>query len=398
MRKITILTIVFINILFIVGCSQEASNNGFYTVEFFGPNQELITETEIYENELIDKPADPVYLNYEFVGWFTSTQHHTKWNFNIDKVNRHLKLYARFETKITHTISSQNGLDNEGNPVYIKENIEENIRVNPKVVVSFSLDIADIFMNIGMDKLNLMRFGIPKSNLPETLNMFDSNMYPNVGTLFEPNYDALDLILPELIIIGGRSSNLYDTLSQKYPNADILDVSNTIFSFETQNQVFTNLGNIFPQIKETLDNYLLEFNTRKETIKSLNHSKNALFVLLNNADISIFGAGSRYGVIYDEFGFTPSDPNLKTLESHGNIVSFEYISQVNPQTIFILDRAQAVESSGSINLFINNQLVKNTVAGKNSDIYVLEPFSWYILPGGITSTLQMLDDIEQVFK
>ena len=35
-------------------------------------------------------------------------------------------------------------------------------------------------------------------------------MYFNLGTLFIPDWDALDLFQPELIILGSRSSGAYD--------------------------------------------------------------------------------------------------------------------------------------------------------------------------------------------
>ena len=44
-------------------------------------------------------------------------------------------------------------------------------------------------------------------------------MYFNLGTLFIPDWDALDLFQPELIILGSRSSGAYDRLNQQFPNA-----------------------------------------------------------------------------------------------------------------------------------------------------------------------------------
>src|SRR5690606_17803394 len=104
-----------------------------------------------------------------------------------------------------------------------------------------------------------------------------------------------------------------------------------------------------------------------------------------------------YGVLYSEFGFTPSDPNVGLTTEHGQIVSYEYVSDINPEIIFLMDRGLATGSTGSTNQVIQNGLIQNTDAGKNENIYLLDPQAWYILPGGITSTLQMIEDIEQVF-
>lgn len=299
---------------------------------------------------------------------------------------------------ITQTVSVEIGKDSEGEPIYEKQTVTSTVRKNPKVVVTFALEIADILSVVGLEKAGITYFGLPKANLPESIRQFASNKYPNTGTLFEPNYDTLDLMMPDLIIIGGRSSSLYSSFKSEYPNTDILDVSNTTFTFERQKEVFTNLGLIFPEIKVDLEAQQAKITQNFETVRNKVDGHNALFLQVNGDQISVFGVGSRYGVLYSDFNFVASDPDLKTLEAHGNIVSFEYVSEINPQIIFLMDRSAAVGSSGAIDQIINNALIQNTDAGKNNDIYILDPMSWYILPGGINSSLQMIEDIDQVFK
>lgn len=299
---------------------------------------------------------------------------------------------------ITQTVSVEVGKNSDNEPIYEKQTVTSTVHTNPKVVVTFALEIADILSVVGLEKAGITYFGLPKANLPESIRQFASDKYPNTGTLFEPNYDTLDLMMPDLIIIGGRSSSLYSLLKTNYPNTDILDVSNTTFSFERQKEVFTNLGLIFPDIKVDLNAQQARITQNFETVRNKVDGHNALFLQVNGDQISVFGVGSRYGVLYSEFNFVASDPDLKTLEAHGNIVSFEYVSEVNPQIIFLMDRSAAVGSSGAIDQIINNALIQNTDAGKNDDIYILDPMSWYILPGGINSALQMIEDIDQVFK
>lgn len=391
--------VCMLGIVFSLSACMNFNNfTGIAQIEFKSISGEVYYKVEVESGYLIDKPQDPTYLDYEFKGWFKDKMFLNAWNFETDKVENHTTLYAKFVTSITHTVSKQNGTNSLNEPTYqrVVETIE--VRVEPKVVVSFSLDIADIFKNVGLDKTQISVFGMPKSNLPESLNEFADAIYPNTGTLFVPNYDVIDLMIPDLIIIGGRSASLYDTLKVKYPNADVIDVSNTNFNFEVQNQVFDNLGKVFPKIKTDLIMYQSNFAQSVLEIKQKSNGIDALFLLVNDDNISVFGSGSRYGVIYNEFGFTSSDPDAVTLDSHGNIVSFEYVSAINPSVIFLLDRSQALGSSGAIDLIKNNQLIKNTKAGQANDIYVLDANSWYILPGGISSTIQMIEDINQVFS
>ncbi len=301
-----------------------------------------------------------------------------------------------YETvEITHTVTKT--VNQNGETKTERVEVTQSFRVNPKVVATMTLEIVDIMDVIGQNEMGIQILGLPKSNLPSFLNEYQDDQYPNIGTLFEINKDAMDLLMPELIIIGGRSSVLYETLKTDYPNADVLDVSNSNFLFSTQAKVFNNLGLIFPSIKTTLNQYLTQFESDLTEINELTDGKEALFLLVNGDDISVFGDNSRYGVLYSEFGFTPSDPNVGLTTEHGQIVSYEYVSDINPEVIFLMDRGLATGSTGSTNQVIQNGLIQNTDAGKNENIYLLDPQAWYILPGGITSTLQMIEDIEQVF-
>lgn len=272
--------------------------------------------------------------------------------------------------------------------------VTEEFKVNPKIVAVFALEVVDIFDYVGLEEAGIELLGLPKQNLPSFLSKYSSETYPNVGTLFEVNKDALDLLIPDLIIIGGRSATLYDSLKKDYPYADILDVSNSNpYSLDNQKKVFENLGKIFPNIKDSLNNKMDEFETNINELKIKASGKDALFLLVNGTALSVFGAGSRYGTLYEDFGFDPSDPSIGVTAAHGNTVTVEYVSQVNPTYIFLMDRGVATGASGSTDQVLNNQLIKETTAGINGNIYLLTPEVWYILPGGITSTEVMISDI-----
>lgn len=58
----------------------------------------------------------------------------------------------------------------------------------------------------GIEKTGIEKLGIQKteSNLPDYLSKYMSDEYVNVGSLFEADYDSLDLLAPDLIIYGNR--------------------------------------------------------------------------------------------------------------------------------------------------------------------------------------------------
>jgi len=272
--------------------------------------------------------------------------------------------------------------------------VVEQFKVNPKIVAVFALEVVDILDYVGLDEVGIELLGLPKQNLPSFLTEYEKDKYPNVGTLFEINKDAMDLLMPDLIIIGGRSAALYDSLKLEYPNADVLDVSNSNpYTLANQKAVFENLGKIFPNVKDKLDEKMNQFESEIIELKTKAQGKDALFLLVNGSALSVFGSGSRYRTLYEDFGFEPSDPDVGVVADHGNTVTVEYVSQVNPSYIFLMDRGVATGSSGSTDQVLNNQLIKETTAGINGNIYLLTPEVWYILPGGITSTEIMISDI-----
>lgn len=112
--------------------------------------------------------------------------------------------------------------------------------------------------------------------------------------------------------------------------------------------------------------------------------------------LSVYGLGSRYGMLYNEFGFKPADENIESA-THGQKVSFEYIVEVNPDYLFVMDRADVTggESSSGI---LDNQLIQATDAYKNDNISYLDAHIWYVSSGGITGTMRMVEQVTEAIK
>lgn len=93
---------------------------------------------------------------------------------------------------------------------------------------------------------------------PDYLSEYMSDEYVNVGSLFEADYDTLDLLNPELIIYGNRFGAWDDNegeslnkLKEHYPDADLLfyQVEGDTFGTDIKRNCET-LSAIFPGIKE----------------------------------------------------------------------------------------------------------------------------------------------------
>ena len=72
-------------------------------------------------------------------------------------------------------------------------------------------------------------------------------------------------------------------------------------------------------------------------MKATATGKKALIILANEGKISAYGPGSRFGILHDVFGFGAVDPNIE-VSTHGKDISNEYIVEMNPDYLFVVDR------------------------------------------------------------
>ncbi|MDY0074621.1 MAG: ABC transporter substrate-binding protein [Acholeplasmataceae bacterium] len=304
--------------------------------------------------------------------------------------------FEREEVTLTFDVTS-GALANETNSGWTggtRVSVTKTFKTNPKAVAIFAYDALDMIDAVGYDKTSIKELGVPKNNIPTYLNAYNTTSVVNVGTLFVPDWDALDLFMPDLIIINSRSAGAYDQLSENYPYADILDVTLVNGEYlEGMTRNVNNLAKIFPSIADELQEKLTEITSSMETIKQTTKDHEALFIMVNGEALSFYGPTGRFAVLYDEFGFIPSDDKAEEGGSHGNVIGYEYVASVNPEILFLLDRGVATGGSSSIDTVINNQLIKGTEAGQNDHMYTLDPIAWYISAGGFQSTDQMIEDL-----
>lgn len=305
------------------------------------------------------------------------------------------------KVKITQTVTVTVGTNDLGEKITEKKEVESEMFVNPERVVSFSYGVSDMLYYANFFDAGIKEFAIAKgSSLPEMLDQFNSDIYPNAGTLFEENRDVLDLINPDLIILDGRSASLYTDLVKAYPNADVLDVSNTNFSFDKQKEVVEILGKLFPRVKDKLDSKISELEEKLNLIGKETNNFKALFLMSNGDKLSVSGKDGRYGSLHKEFGFSEADPDGKVGDAHGNNISKEYLTELDSKNsldvLFIMDRAAVVSGveTGLENL-LNDPQFKALNAVKNNRFYILNPEAWYLVTGGFTSTETMINDILQ---
>ncbi|OHR68271.1 ABC transporter [Bacillus sp. HMSC76G11] len=263
---------------------------------------------------------------------------------------------------------------------------ETKVPKNPEKVVVFDFGTLD-----SMDKLGVEAAGVPQENVPFYLSKYEDAKYENVGGLKEPDFEKINEMEPDLIIISGRQQDSYEEMSKIAPTIFMgVDTTKYMDSFKEN---VTTLGEVFGKEDEAEK----EFANVEESIKELKEKasagdEKALIVLANDGKVSAYGAGSRFGIIHDEFGFAAADEKIE-VSTHGQSISFEYIVEKDPDYLFVIDRGAVVGGESSAKQVVENDLVKNTKAYKNGKIIYLDPDYWYLSGGGLESVAGMTEEV-----
>ncbi|TDQ78212.1 siderophore ABC transporter substrate-binding protein [Sphingobacterium yanglingense] len=266
------------------------------------------------------------------------------------------------------------------------------IAVKPERVV-----VLDIGALETMKELGLVPTGVPKKFLPDYLSDYrDNPSITDVGSVIEPNFEAISALKPNLIFISTRQERFYDELSEIAPTVFVgTDNKNYLSSFEANVQMIASIFSKSELATIKLDSLKHRIETAQEKFKD--DPNKALFLIYNNGKFSAFGKGSRFGFIHDVLGIKPV-LDLEDESVHGQRVSNELIAEANPDYLFIVDRNAAVLGKTATREEVENKLIKMTNAYKNRKMFYLDPNVWFISGGGLTSINLMVDDIVQLIQ
>ncbi|WP_058301003.1 siderophore ABC transporter substrate-binding protein [Gorillibacterium timonense] len=270
---------------------------------------------------------------------------------------------------------------------------EIKLKKNPAKVVVFDFGTLDT-----LDKLGVEVTGLPKSNLPSYLDKYKDDKYESVGGLMEPDFEKINALKPDLIIISGRQQTSYEEFAKIAPTLFVSVDANAYMSSFKEN--VTLLGQIFGKESEAAAEVTkLTDAAAKLKEENVNSGKKGLIVLTTGGKVSAYGPGSRFGIIHDELGVAPVDTEIKA-DTHGQSISFEYVAEKNPDYLFVVDRDAVVASDGAspAKSVVENDLVKKTNAYKNGKIIYLDPNYWYLSGGGLLSVEEMIKEVSNGVK
>lgn len=270
-------------------------------------------------------------------------------------------------------------------------NGESEVIKNPKRVVVFDYGLLDIMDNLGCEVV-----GLPKAALPKRFTKYQDDKYVDLGGLKEPDYEAINALNPDLILLGGRQADLQEKFSDIAPVL-LLNIDGSKYMEDVKRNVNT-ISKVFGKEDAALSK-LKNIEDKINEIRTIANEKDlsVLTLMVNEGAISTYGPGSRYGLIYNELGFEPEDEDIE-ISTHGQQVSFEYVVDENPEYIFVVDRGAAIGGESTAKSVLENELIKSTDAYKNGRILYLDSEAWYVISGGLNSTEIMLDEILNFIK
>ncbi|NVJ20203.1 siderophore ABC transporter substrate-binding protein [Myxococcus sp. AM011] len=263
------------------------------------------------------------------------------------------------------------------------------VPLNPQRVVVFDLVALDILQALAVDVL-----GVAGDQFPHHLAPFADAKYPRMGTLFEPNYEALHAAKPDLIITGGRSTAKYASLSKIAPTVDLpMGGVNYIDTVVANTELLAGIFGKEEKGRALVAELRASIAKLKETTASRGKG---LVVLVTGGRISAYGPGSRFGVIHGDFGVPVAAEGLSA-SLHGEVIGSEFIREKNPDWLFVIDRDASMGQQGGARQVLDNELVQQTTAWKNGQVVYLDPMNAYLIGGGIQAVEALCHQVAEAY-
>lgn len=259
----------------------------------------------------------------------------------------------------------------------------------PETVAVFDIAAVDTLTALGQSVA-----GVPSPIYLDSLADVAASAQ-TVGTLFEPDFETLAVMQPDLIVVGGRSSTQAEPLSAIAPTIDMTIWGDGVVSqAEARIEAYGKIFGVEDEAEALKDRIRAKLT---EARKAVHGKGSALIILTNGGKIAAYGAGSRFGWLHTELGLPEAVEGLAA-DTHGQSISFEFLAEHDPEWLLVIDRGAAIGAEGeAAAATLDNPLVASTRAAKNGHIVYLDGGPLYIATGGAGSMVHTLDEIVAAF-
>ena len=263
------------------------------------------------------------------------------------------------------------------------------VEVNPAKIAVFDIGALDTLDALGVEVSGVVA-PLFVDYVADTAEGADS-----VGTLFEPDFEAIAAGEYDLLIAAGRSSRVAPDLAKIAPTIDMTVWEDIVGQGLDRLDAY---GEIFGKEAEAAA-LRLEFDAAlADAQAAIAGQGNALIVLTNGPTVSAYGASGRFGWLHTALDL-PEAVEAVEEATHGEAISFEFIRDANPNILIVVDRAAAIgQDAEAAAATLDNALVQETAAWQSGNVIYLDPAPLYIAGGGIQSMIGTLEEIIAAFS
>ncbi|NME36067.1 MULTISPECIES: ABC transporter substrate-binding protein [Fusobacterium] len=248
-------------------------------------------------------------------------------------------------------------LEIKENTVYGYQNNNILLKKYNRIVVTDPAVIETMYMLNAQDKI----VGIAGTKNSKIWPYEETKKLLTVGNTAKPSLEKIIALQPDLVIVNGMSIGLADSLKSK--NIPVL-INDGTKDFKNILESIKIFGKLFDREKESENLY----KESKEKLKILEERKKLKeikgVILYSTNPMMGFSKESLPGQVLELIGVKNITDGLI---GERPIISPEYLLSENPQIIMGAMSISSVKSIKEANPFI-----KNTIAGKNNNIFIVD--------------------------
>ncbi len=272
------------------------------------------------------------------------------------------------------------------------EKIQVEFPKDPQRVVVLNYATLDFLDAMGLGDRVVGTIG--GESMPEHLKKYyeDENIV-QLGGMKDYDIEAIMELQPDVIFSSDRSASAYDDFMQIAPTMAAFVTYEDGF-FESYKELAQTHATIFG-LEGELDTVLADYEARISAINEVANSQTAALLIFAGDSLNTLGDTGRAAIVTTNMGFTNVAADIDV--NHGNEIAYDFLLELDPEYIFVLDKDTAVGEEGATpaEQQMDNEIVHQTQAYQNGTIVYLTPGAdWYTNDAGITAMDNMIACIE----
>lgn len=279
------------------------------------------------------------------------------------------------------------------------------LAATPQKIVSFDLATLD-----SLNALNVPVAGVPQSTYKNELAKYRETLV--IGTLFEPNYAALNALKPDLIFSSGRANRAVEELKKIAPTVQMASDTNAFM--KTFNQSNQDLARAFGKQK-VAQPYLERINRNVNALQQANRGKTGAFLFVVNNNVSTQVPGDRFGYAFELTGLKAvlpaKDPNAPATPrpaagspeakraAEERAQALVTLAKAEPDWLLVLDRGAINDApKTAAQVLAKHPEISKTQAFQRGRVVYLDPNGWYVIGGGLNNLTAITEHLLSTMK